>query len=143
MPETREIIRTTCPRDCFDTCGIAVVKRHGVVVHVRGDPQHPVSRGKLCPKCSIGYNREWRDPQARLTRPLRRVGPKGEGRFEPRPVRTGVRGDGFVEITEGLQAGETVVVAANFLIDAESNLKAALSSFTADAQAAAKTDANP
>jgi anaerobic selenocysteine-containing dehydrogenase len=83
MPETREIIRTTCPRDCFDTCGIAVVKRHGVVVHVRGDPQHPVSRGKLCPKCSIGYNREWRDPQARLTRPLRRVGPKGEGHFEP------------------------------------------------------------
>ncbi len=83
MPDIREIIRTTCPRDCFDTCGIAVVKRNGVVAHVRGDPQHPVSRGKLCAKCSIGYNREWRDPQARLTRPLRRVGPKGEGRFEP------------------------------------------------------------
>jgi anaerobic selenocysteine-containing dehydrogenase len=83
MPATREIIRTICPRDCFDTCGIAVVKRHGVVAHIRGDPHHPVSRGKLCPKCSIGYNREWRDPQARLTRPLRRVGPKGEGRFEP------------------------------------------------------------
>ena len=66
--DTREIIRTTCPRDCFDTCGIAVVKRNGVVAHVRGDPQHLVSRGKLCAKCSIGYNREWRDPQARLTR---------------------------------------------------------------------------
>ena len=37
MPATREIIRTTCPRDCFDTCGIAVVKRHGVVAHVRGE----------------------------------------------------------------------------------------------------------
>jgi anaerobic selenocysteine-containing dehydrogenase len=83
MPDTLEIIRTTCPRDCFDTCGIAVVKRGGVIAHVRGDPHHPVSRGKLCAKCSIGYNREWRDPQARLTRPLRRVGPKGEGRFEP------------------------------------------------------------
>jgi anaerobic selenocysteine-containing dehydrogenase len=83
MPDSQEIILTTCPRDCFDTCGIAVVKRNGVIAHVRGDPSHPVSRGKLCAKCSISYNREWRDPQARLTRPLRRVGPKGEGRFEP------------------------------------------------------------
>src|SRR5919109_3970887 len=83
MPDSQEVILTTCPRDCFDTCGIAVVKRNGVVAHVRGDPYHPVSRGRLCAKCSLGYNREWRDPQARLTRPLRRVGPKGEGRFEP------------------------------------------------------------
>jgi anaerobic selenocysteine-containing dehydrogenase len=78
-----EIVLTTCPRDCYDTCGIAVVKHDGKISHVRGDPDHPVSRGKLCAKCSIGYNREWRDPQARLTRPLRRVGPKGTGRFEP------------------------------------------------------------
>jgi anaerobic selenocysteine-containing dehydrogenase len=83
MSERREVVLTTCPRDCFDTCGIAVVKRNGVVAHVRGDPHHPVSRGKLCAKCSISYNREWRDPQARLLHPLRRVGPKGEGRFEP------------------------------------------------------------
>jgi Cu(I)/Ag(I) efflux system membrane fusion protein len=68
---------------------------------------------------------------------------RGEGRFEPRPVRTGARGDGFVEITEGLQAGESVVVTANFLIDAESNLKAALSSFTADAHSAGDPDAKP
>ena len=73
MPDSQEIILTTCPRDCFDTCGIAVVKRNGVIAHVRGDPSHPVSRGKLCAKCSISYNREWRNPQARLTRPLRRV----------------------------------------------------------------------
>jgi anaerobic selenocysteine-containing dehydrogenase len=83
MPGSQEIILTTCPRDCYDTCGIAVVKRNGIIDHVRGDPNHPVSRGKLCVKCSNGYNREWRDPQARLTRPLRRIGPKGEGRFEP------------------------------------------------------------
>lgn len=57
---------------------------------------------------------------------------RGEGRFEPRPVKVGLRGDGYVEITEGIKAGEKVVVAANFLIDAESNLKAALSSFTAE-----------
>jgi len=61
---------------------------------------------------------------------------RGEGRFEPRPVKVGLRGDGFVEITEGIEAGEAVVVAANFLIDAESNLKAALAGFTADKSAA-------
>jgi anaerobic selenocysteine-containing dehydrogenase len=83
MPVGKEIIRTTCPRDCYDSCGIVVVKRDGLISQVRGDPDHPVSRGKLCEKCSAGYNREWRDPQARLTRPLRRVGRKGEGRFEP------------------------------------------------------------
>ena len=51
---------------------------------------------------------------------------KGEGRFEPRAVKLGRRGDGCVEITEGLAEGDKVVVSANFLIDAESNLKAAL-----------------
>ena len=51
---------------------------------------------------------------------------KGEGRFEPRPVRLGRRGSGYVEIREGVNEAESVVVAANFLIDAESNLKAAL-----------------
>ena len=51
---------------------------------------------------------------------------KGEGRFEPRPVRLGRRGKGYVEIREGVKGGEAVVTSANFLIDAESNLKAAL-----------------
>lgn len=66
---------------------------------------------------------------------------KGEGRFEPRPIKLGVRGDGFVEVTEGLTAGDKVVTSANFLIDAESNLKAALKGFTADEPAPA--DAKP
>jgi len=51
---------------------------------------------------------------------------RGEGRFEPKPVKLGVRGDGYVEIREGIQDGDLVVTSANFLIDAESNLKAAL-----------------
>lgn len=53
---------------------------------------------------------------------------KGEGRFEPREVKIGRRGDGYVEITSGLSEGDKVVTSANFLIDAESNLKAALQS---------------
>jgi len=78
-----EVVLTTCPRDCYDACGITVMKRDGAIRHVRGDPDHPVSRGKLCRKCSIGYNGAFLDPQARLTRPLRRTGSKGEGQFEP------------------------------------------------------------
>ena len=50
----------------------------------------------------------------------------GAGRFEPREVKTGSRGDEFTVVTEGLKEGESVVVAANFLLDAESNLRAAL-----------------
>jgi Cu(I)/Ag(I) efflux system membrane fusion protein len=55
---------------------------------------------------------------------------KGEGRFEPRAVKLGRRGDGYVEVLDGVRKGEEVVTAATFLIDAESNLKAALQAFT-------------
>lgn len=55
---------------------------------------------------------------------------KGEGRFEPRPVKLGRRGDGYVEVLDGVTKGEEVVTSATFLIDAESNLRAALQAFT-------------
>jgi Cu(I)/Ag(I) efflux system membrane fusion protein len=55
---------------------------------------------------------------------------KGEGRFEPREVKIGVRGGGFVEVRKGVSTGDKVVTSANFLIDAESNLKAALQGMT-------------
>jgi len=54
---------------------------------------------------------------------------RGEGLFEPRSVKLGMRAGGYVEVLEGVAAGEQVVVRANFLIDAESNLKAALDTF--------------
>lgn len=57
----------------------------------------------------------------------------GEGRFEPRPVQLGHRGTGYVEIRDGLAEGDLVVISANFLIDAESNLKSALNSLTSEA----------
>lgn len=56
---------------------------------------------------------------------------KGEGRFEPRQVKLGRRGGGYIEIRDGVKEGEAVVTSANFLIDAESNLKAALKGFAA------------
>ena len=68
---------------------------------------------------------------------------RAEGRFEPRPVKLGKRGDGYVEILEGVKAGEKVVVSANFLIDAESNLKAAFSGFGQSADSAKPADKQP
>lgn len=73
---------------------------------------------------------------------------KGDGRFEPRPVKLGRRGGGYVEITDGVAEGEAVVTSANFLIDAESNLKAALKGFAEASgprtgEPAAGTEARP
>jgi len=59
---------------------------------------------------------------------------RGEGRYEPRPVKLGARASGYVQVLEGLTPGEKVVTSATFLIDAESNLRAALSAFSAGEQ---------
>lgn len=64
-----------------------------------------------------------------------------EGRFEPRVVRLGARSDNHVQVIEGVGEGEAVVVSANFLIDAESNLKAAIAGFGAAAEAGKGTGA--
>lgn len=79
----KTIIKTTCPRDCYDACGIAVVKSADGRIKVLGDPDHAVSRGALCGKCAIAYNGAYLDPRARLTTPLRRSGPKGSGQYAP------------------------------------------------------------
>lgn len=62
---------------------------------------------------------------------------QGEGRYAPREVKIGLRADGYAEVREGVKAGEEVVTRANFLIDAESNLKAALGAFEGGSSAAA------
>jgi anaerobic selenocysteine-containing dehydrogenase len=80
---TDESILTTCPRDCYDACGIVVSKRDGAIHRVRGDRNHPVSRGRLCRKCATAYNGVLQDPGTRLLTPLRCDGPKGSGRFRP------------------------------------------------------------
>lgn len=77
-----ETIRTNCPRDCYDGCGIIVERRDGAIKRILGDPDHPVSRGALCSKCAVAYNGVWQDENARLLYPLKRTGPKGAGRFE-------------------------------------------------------------
>lgn len=78
-----ETIKTTCPRDCYDACGMIVNKRNGEIANVLGDPDHHITRGALCGKCAIAYNGAWRDPALRLGTPLKRVGAKGLGEFTP------------------------------------------------------------
>ena len=55
---------------------------------------------------------------------------RGEGRFEPRAVKLGRRGGGYREVLDGVHEGEEIVTTATFLIDAESNLRAALKTFS-------------
>ncbi|MEG6507798.1 molybdopterin-dependent oxidoreductase [Methyloligella sp. 2.7D] len=76
------VVKTTCPRDCYDACGISVVVRDGAIHKVKGDPDHHVTRGKLCQKCAIAYNGAFLDEGQRVAFPLKRIGPKGEGQFQ-------------------------------------------------------------
>ncbi|HEX8274045.1 MAG TPA: molybdopterin oxidoreductase family protein [Longimicrobiaceae bacterium] len=75
------VVRGACPHDCPDTCAMLVHVRDGRAVRVQGDPEHPVTQGFLCTKVNRYVERTYHPD--RLTVPLRRVGPKGEGRFEP------------------------------------------------------------
>jgi RND family efflux transporter MFP subunit len=68
---------------------------------------------------------------------LVQVGDAKEGRFEPREVKLGARSENYLEVLSGLREGERVVTSANFLIDAESNLKAAIAGFGSSAGSAA------
>ena len=74
-------LRATCPFDCPDACGLLVDVEGGRATRVRGDPDHPYSQGSLCPKVN-NYERSVY-AEGRLTTPLERVGPKGEGTFRP------------------------------------------------------------
>jgi membrane fusion protein, copper/silver efflux system len=67
---------------------------------------------------------------------------RGSGAFEPRTVRAGVHADGYTEILGGVVAGESVVVNGNFLIDSESNLRAAIHALGPNGQKAATEGAN-
>lgn len=74
-------VKAVCPHDCPDTCGITVtVDADGRALNIRGDKDHPFTRGFLCQKVSNYLDRVYHPD--RLLYPLRRVGPKGSGRFE-------------------------------------------------------------
>ena len=76
-----EILRSVCPYDCPDSCGLLVEVADGKAVRVSGDPEHPFTRGTLCPKMNH-YEKTVHSP-LRLTTPLLRTGPRGAGQFQP------------------------------------------------------------
>jgi len=77
---TKTLVRATCPHDCPDTCAILVTVEDGVATEVKGDPDHPTTAGVLCTKVSRYVDRTYHAD--RLLYPMRRVGRKGEGKFE-------------------------------------------------------------
>jgi anaerobic selenocysteine-containing dehydrogenase len=77
-PEFRQI-RGACPLDCPDTCSWIVTVKNGEPVALRGDPLHPFTRGSLCNK--VENYLAYACSADRLLYPMRRVGPKGRGKF--------------------------------------------------------------
>ena len=75
------IVRGACPHDCPDTCALHVTVADGRAIKVEGDPDHPTTRGVLCTKVARYLERTYH-PDQRVLHPMRRVGAKGEGRFE-------------------------------------------------------------
>jgi anaerobic selenocysteine-containing dehydrogenase len=72
-------VRAVCPHDCPDTCGMLVTVEDGNAVGLRGDPEHPFTRGFLCQKVARYLDRVYHAD--RLLWPMKRVGPKGKGQF--------------------------------------------------------------
>ena len=77
---TSTTVRGVCPHDCPDTCALLVTVQDGVAVAVRGDPDHPTTAGVLCTKVARYTERTYHPD--RLLYPQKRIGKKGEGRFE-------------------------------------------------------------
>jgi len=73
------IVRGACPHDCPDTCAMLISVRDGRAVDVRGDPEHPFTRGGLCVKVNNYVDKTY-SPD-RVLYPMRRSGPKGSGQF--------------------------------------------------------------
>ncbi len=79
MPNT-QIVRGACSHDCPDTCALLTTVVNGVATEIKGDPEHPTTAGHLCTKVARYTERVYHPD--RLLHPLKRVGKKGEGKFE-------------------------------------------------------------
>jgi anaerobic selenocysteine-containing dehydrogenase len=80
QPKAPVVTRGACPHDCPDTCAMLYTVEDGKVVDVRGDPDHPITRGGLCIKMKDFARHHYLE--GRVLHPMRRVGPKGSAQFE-------------------------------------------------------------
>jgi anaerobic selenocysteine-containing dehydrogenase len=77
----RAIVPSVCPHDCPSQCALEVTVESGRITDVTGDRRHPFTQGVICGKVHDYAERVYGD--TRVLAPLRRIGLKGEGRFEP------------------------------------------------------------
>ncbi|MEP6656904.1 MAG: molybdopterin oxidoreductase family protein [Betaproteobacteria bacterium] len=77
---TRNVVHAACPHDCPDACAMLVTVEGGRATAIRGDPDHPPTKGVLCTKVARYLERTYSDQ--RVLHPMRRIGRKGAGRFE-------------------------------------------------------------
>jgi len=75
------VVRGACPHDCPDTCALLTTVENGRAIQVQGNPAHQATDGVLCTKVARYPERTYHPK--RLLTPLKRVGPKGSGQFEP------------------------------------------------------------
>jgi anaerobic selenocysteine-containing dehydrogenase len=79
--ESTTVVRGACPHDCPDTCALLTTVENGRAVKVQGNPDHPMTDGVLCTKVARYAERTYHPD--RIQQPLKRVGPKGSGQFQP------------------------------------------------------------
>jgi anaerobic selenocysteine-containing dehydrogenase len=107
-----EVKRSVCPHDCPDTCGLLVEVSNGRIIRILGDPEHPFTRGFVCHKVRHYADRVY--SPLRVKGPLKRTGPKGEGKFKP--IRweeaLGEIGDRFKQI--GREFGPEAILPYSF-----------------------------
>ncbi len=107
-----QTLPSVCPLDCGDTCSMTVTVEADQVVNVRGSRANPMTRGAVCAK--VTHYPEFVHGPDRLRVPLRRVGPKGEGRFEPVSWEAALDliYERFTEIRQGF--GSEAIVPLNY-----------------------------
>ncbi|AMV31909.1 Assimilatory nitrate reductase catalytic subunit [Pirellula sp. SH-Sr6A] len=80
LPSTTQVLPSVCALDCPDACSLRITVENGKVTKLAGDPDHPITQGFACVKMARYPERQ--EQADRLLYPMKRVGEKGEGRFE-------------------------------------------------------------
>jgi anaerobic selenocysteine-containing dehydrogenase len=80
LEKVDKIVKTICPRNCFDTCSLLAHLKDGKLIKIEGDPDHPITRGHMCVKANTYVRRTYH--KDRIKYPLLRVGKRGEADFK-------------------------------------------------------------